>query len=59
MKCEKAIALLSEYIDDRLDSFIRLEIERHLNNCESCRNELTILTKTIKILRAASVVNKQ
>lgn len=34
---------LQEFMDDELDDFARREMQRHLNSCRSCRQELARL----------------
>lgn len=43
MSCPKTRHLLTEYFDDSLSPFARTEIERHLEGCKYCANELTAM----------------
>jgi hypothetical protein len=49
-RCHKVRGMLSEYIDNRLDSKDRGAVERHLGICESCSNELESLQMTVQLL---------
>lgn len=49
-RCHKVRGMLSEYIDNRLDSEDRVVVERHLEICESCSNELESLQMTVQLL---------
>jgi hypothetical protein len=50
-RCHKVRGMLSEYIDNRLDSKDRGAVERHLGICESCSNELESLQMTVQLLK--------
>jgi hypothetical protein len=39
MKCEEIEILLTDYLDNNLDEETRREVEKHLENCESCLYE--------------------
>ena len=45
--CDEFRDLMSEYIDDELDSKILFSFENHINSCESCMEELNQLKQTI------------
>jgi len=49
-RCHKVRGMLSEYIDNRLDSEDRGVVERHLEICEACLNELESLQMTVQLL---------
>ena len=49
-RCHKVRGMLSEYIDNRLDSEDRGVVERHLDICEACSNELESLQMTVQLL---------
>lgn len=49
-RCHKVRGMLSEYIDNRLDSEDRGVVERHLEICEACSNELESLQMTVQLL---------
>ncbi|MEW6356070.1 MAG: zf-HC2 domain-containing protein [Planctomycetota bacterium] len=56
MKCEEAIDLLSEYIDDELDVEQREAVEFHVAGCANCRRELDALKATVKLVGSLSRV---
>ena len=49
-RCHKVRGMLSEYIDNRLDSEDRGVVEHHLEICESCSSELESLQMTVQLL---------
>ncbi len=49
MNCEGVIHELSNFIDGELDAAMRLELERHLSDCEDCRLVIVQTKKTIEI----------
>lgn len=53
MKCTAVISLLSEYLDGSLDDAMQKQVEKHLNECSACQNQLSLLVNSMKILRAA------
>jgi hypothetical protein len=40
MKCEEVDYLMIDYLDGKVDDKVKNEIEKHLNNCERCLDEL-------------------
>ena len=40
MKCEEVEAAMIDYLDNRLENDLRHDIEKHLENCEHCLDEL-------------------
>jgi anti-sigma factor RsiW len=50
-RCHKVRGMLSEYIDNYLDSEDRGVVEHHLGICESCSNELESLQMTVRLLK--------
>jgi len=55
-RCRKVRGMLSEYIDNRLDSEDRGVVERHLEICEACSNELESLQMTVHLLNQVPLV---
>ena len=55
-RCHKVRGMLSEYIDSRLDSEDRGVVERHLEICEACSNELESLQMTVQLLNQVPFV---
>ncbi|MCX8082953.1 MAG: zf-HC2 domain-containing protein [bacterium] len=49
--CEEILRLLSGYIDNEIDIFIREIMEEHIRECERCFSLLNTLEKTIAISR--------
>ena len=47
---------LSAFLDGRLTSGERSKVERHLEECESCRADLNSLRETVGLLRALPVI---
>lgn len=50
INCDKAEGLLSLYIDNELDKDEKEELEKHLEICNSCRNELEELRQVISLV---------
>jgi hypothetical protein len=48
--CRKVRGMLSEYIDNSLNSEDKSFIERHLETCEACSKELESLRMTVQLL---------
>jgi hypothetical protein len=48
--CRKVRGMLSEYVDNRLDSEDKNLVERHLETCEACSKELESLRMTVQLL---------
>ena len=51
MKCEKAMVLISEYIDGNLDRQRADSLEKHLESCTECRSLLADFRKMEQIRR--------
>ena len=54
--CRNIRGMLSEYIDNRLDSEKKSLIERHLETCEACAKELESLRVTVQLLHRVTEV---
>ena len=52
---EHASSRLSAYLDGQLDSDLRVQVEAHLSQCGSCREELAALRRTGEVLRGLPV----
>lgn len=50
---DRVAALLSAYVDDRVNDGERALVDRHLQTCAACRNDLSTLRATVRVLRAA------
>lgn len=49
MNCKGVIHELSNYLDGELESSLKLELERHLEDCQDCNLIVDQTKKTIKI----------
>lgn len=49
MNCKTVILELSRYLDDALDTTIRIDLEQHLSRCVDCRIIVDTTRKTISI----------
>ena len=54
--CRKVRVMLSDYMDDRLDSDKKSLVERHLETCEACAKELESLRMTVQLLHRVTEV---
>lgn len=59
MKCSTVRNQFSRYLEDDVDCATRQKIEQHLKECAECNKELTIFTKSMRILRAAVKVRPE
>jgi hypothetical protein len=55
MKCEVPRELLSGYLDGELDRKQKAELEKHLRECEQCRNELEELKRLDQQVRTSEI----
>lgn len=55
-ECDKVREWLSPYLDDELDSGERQRVASHLESCQSCREELDSLRKTVSLVRRIPVI---
>ena len=56
MECSRIKDLLSEYIDDVLDSQTKAEIDQHLSTCETCSGDLASMKALVEKLRTLEPV---
>ncbi|MDY7032631.1 MAG: zf-HC2 domain-containing protein [Thermodesulfobacteriota bacterium] len=56
MECSGIKDLLSEYIDDVLDSQTKAEIDQHLFTCEACSGDLASMKALVEKLRSLAPV---
>jgi len=54
--CRKVRGMLSEYIDNGLDSENKSFVEHHLETCEACSKELESLRMTVQLLHMVAEV---
>jgi hypothetical protein len=50
MKCEEVELKMIDYLDRNLDENISLEIDKHLETCEKCLDELTDTQQVLKLI---------
>lgn len=55
MKCDIPIELLSGYLDGVLDNKLKTAVEKHLKECESCRQELEELKRMDEYIKRQEV----
>ena len=56
MKCEEVQSVMIEYLDNRLDEHLRLEIEKHLETCELCLDELKDTQQVLNLMSKEKMV---
>ncbi|MGD2126906.1 MAG: zf-HC2 domain-containing protein, partial [Desulfobacteraceae bacterium] len=56
MKCSEIKALLSEYVDETLDTQTKALVDQHLSSCSDCQKELASLRALIKELGSLEAV---
>jgi predicted anti-sigma-YlaC factor YlaD len=57
MKCKHAKVLLSHYVEQTVDTMRREKLDRHLEECPTCRDEMNKMVKTVSIIRALEEVD--
>ena len=50
--CSRVVALLADYLEDRLSGARHAELTRHLDNCHSCLAQLQTYRSTVSLLRS-------
>ena len=50
--CSRVVALLADYLEDRLSGARHAELTRHLDNCHSCLAHLQAYRSTVSLLRS-------
>ncbi len=56
MKCEEVELKMIDYLDKNLEEGIRKEIEKHLETCERCLDELKDIQQVMKIISKEEMV---
>jgi hypothetical protein len=56
MKCEEVQSVMIEYLDYDLDERLRMEIEKHLETCERCLDELKETQQVLKLISKDEMV---
>ena len=51
MKCEEVEKLMIDYLDKNLEEDIRQEIEKHIETCEKCLDDLKDSQQVLKLLQ--------
>lgn len=51
-KCPEVVALLLDYLEERLPPQTRAELERHLGGCRSCESYLASYRSTVDLLHS-------
>lgn len=52
--CSRLISLLSDYLDGRLPSDVRAELEQHLSGCSECTAFVATFRSTVSLLQSLS-----
>ena len=50
--CSKVVALLADYLEDRLPDERNAELTRHLDDCHTCLAQLQTYRSTVTLLRS-------
>lgn len=50
--CSRLVSLLSDYLDGRLPSAVRAELERHLSGCPECTAFVGTFRSTVSLLQS-------
>jgi anti-sigma factor RsiW len=52
--CSRVVALLSDYLENRLPAGVRQDLERHLGGCDACTSTLDTFRTTVSLLKSLS-----
>jgi anti-sigma factor (TIGR02949 family) len=52
--CSSLVSLLADYLDGRLPSDVRCELEQHLNGCPECAAFVGTFRSTVSLLQSLS-----
>lgn len=50
--CSRIVSLLTDYLDGRLASDVRADLERHLSGCSECTAFVGTFRSTVSLLRS-------
>ncbi len=50
--CPRIVSLLSDYLDGRLPSDVRIELEQHLSGCSECTSFVGSFRSTVAMLQS-------
>ena len=53
-ECSRLLSLLSDYLDGRLRSDVRLDLEQHLSGCKECAAFVGTFRSTVSLLQSLS-----
>jgi len=56
MKCEEVEAIMIDYLDNKLDNERNLEIEKHLETCERCLDELRDFQEVMQLISKTEMI---
>ena len=56
MRCQKIILELSNYLDNEMDSSLRMEFEEHMGRCPNCRVIIDTTRQTIEVYRGCQPI---
>ncbi len=56
MDCTKIRETLVDYVDNQLDKELHKEVEKHLESCEACQQELSELTEMLAIMKKDTIM---
>ena len=59
MKCEEVESKMIDYLDNNLKEELRREIDRHLETCESCLDEVQDSQQVLKLISAGKMEKPQ
>jgi len=57
MKCEEVDKFMIDYLDNSLDEKVKNDIEKHLETCERCIDELRATQEVLKLVSKADMVD--
>lgn len=52
--CSRVVALLSDYLENRLPPDVKQDLEQHLGGCNSCTSTLDSFRTTVSLLQSIS-----
>jgi anti-sigma factor RsiW len=52
--CSRLVSLLSDYLDGRLPSDVRTDLEQHLSGCHECTAFVSTFRSTVSLLQSLS-----
>ncbi|HEY4046860.1 MAG TPA: zf-HC2 domain-containing protein [Acidobacteriaceae bacterium] len=55
MNCSEFLAQLSDFLDNKVTTGLRADLEEHLRGCEHCEITLNTTRKTIEIYRSHEI----